>query len=77
MLIVESSLARKRRAHAVCDGVAQVQMNNKIPKAVHSTPPAEGERRALRGYVGQYEKAGAAIYAALERDQRKRPAGPY
>jgi tetratricopeptide (TPR) repeat protein len=39
------------------------------PKAVHSTPPAEGERRALRGYIGQYEKAGAAIYAALERDQ--------
>lgn len=37
--------------------------------AVHATPPAEGERRALRGYVGQYEKAGAAIYAALERDQ--------
>ena len=35
---------------------------------VHATPPAEGERRALRGYVGQYEKAGAAIYAALERD---------
>lgn len=29
--------------------------------------PAEGERRALRGYVGQYERAGAAIYAALER----------
>lgn len=36
---------------------------------VHLTPPGEGERRALRGYVGQYEKAGAAIYAALERDQ--------
>lgn len=31
------------------------------------TAPAEGERRALRGYVGQYERAGAAIYAALER----------
>ncbi|WP_053843440.1 ATP-binding protein [Paracidovorax avenae] len=30
------------------------------------TAPAEGERRALRGYVGQYERAGAAIYAALE-----------
>lgn len=44
-------------------------MNNKSPKAVHSTPPAEGERRAIRGYIGQYEKAGAAIYAALERDQ--------
>jgi len=44
-------------------------MNNKSPIAVPATPPAEGERRALRGYVGQYEKAGAAIYAALERDQ--------
>lgn len=31
--------------------------------------PAEGERRALRGYVGQYERSGAAIYAALERDE--------
>ncbi|WP_245937010.1 ATP-binding protein [Undibacterium pigrum] len=36
---------------------------------VYSTPPAEGERRALRGYIGQYEKSGAAIYVALERDQ--------
>lgn len=44
-------------------------MDKKSPIAVHATPPAEGERRALRGYVGQYEKAGAAIYAALERDQ--------
>jgi hypothetical protein len=44
-------------------------MDNKSPIAVHVTPPAEGERRALRGYVGQYEKAGAAIYAALECDQ--------
>lgn len=34
-----------------------------------ATAPAEGERRALRGYVGQYERAGAAIYAALERDK--------
>lgn len=32
-------------------------------------PPAEGERRAQRGYVGQYERASAAIYAALERDE--------
>lgn len=37
--------------------------------SINATTPAEGERRALRGYVGQYEKAGAAIYAALERDQ--------
>ncbi|SDN22705.1 hypothetical protein SAMN05216517_10947 [Janthinobacterium sp. OK676] len=44
-------------------------MNNKSPSLVHVTPPAEGERRALRGYIGQYEKAGAAIYAALEHDQ--------
>ena len=29
----------------------------------HATAPAEGERRALRGYMGQYDKAGAAIYA--------------
>ena len=27
--------------------------------------PAEGERRAIRGYIGQYERAGAAIYAVL------------
>lgn len=44
-------------------------MDNESPIAVNATPPAEGERRALRGYVGQYEKAGAAIYAALECDQ--------
>lgn len=37
--------------------------------AALATAPAEGERRALRGYVGQYERAGAAIYAALERDE--------
>jgi hypothetical protein len=30
--------------------------------------PGEGERRAQRGYVGQYGAAGAAIYAALDRD---------
>jgi tetratricopeptide (TPR) repeat protein len=34
-----------------------------------ATAPAEGERRALRGYIGQYERAGAAIYAAIERDE--------
>lgn len=37
----------------------------------HATAPAEGERRALRGYMGQYEQAGAAIYAELERGQLK------
>lgn len=37
--------------------------------AVAASVPAEGERRALRGYIGQYERAGAAIYAALERDE--------
>lgn len=37
--------------------------------AIPATAPAEGERRAIRGYVGQYEKASAAIYAALERDE--------
>lgn len=35
----------------------------------HATAPAEGGRRALRGYMGQYEKAGAAIYAEFERGQ--------
>lgn len=50
-------------------------MSPKMPKnpnsstaAAPATAPAEGERRAIRGYVGQYERAGAAIYAALERD---------
>lgn len=37
--------------------------------AAPATAPAEGERRAIRGYIGQYERAGAAIYAALERDE--------
>ncbi|MFZ2755074.1 MAG: hypothetical protein WAZ48_16735 [Lysobacteraceae bacterium] len=31
--------------------------------------PAEGERRAMRGYMGQYERSGAAIYAELESSQ--------
>lgn len=31
-------------------------------------PPGEGERRAQRGYVRQYQSAAAAIYAALVRD---------
>ena len=30
-----------------------------------SISPGEGERRAQRGYVRQYESASAAIYAAL------------
>lgn len=42
---------------------------NPSTAAAHATVPAEGERRALRGYIGQYERAGAAIYAALERDE--------
>lgn len=33
------------------------------------TPPAEGERRAQRGYSRQYESSAAAIYAALERGE--------
>ncbi|HHO0420721.1 TPA: AAA family ATPase [Klebsiella quasipneumoniae] len=41
-----------------------------IGKTTH-LPPAEGERRAIRGYMGQYEKAGAAIYAELEYGQLK------
>lgn len=32
-----------------------------------STPPAEGERRAQRGYGRQYQSSAAAIYAALDR----------
>lgn len=31
--------------------------------------PAEGDRRAIRGYLGQYDRAGASIYAELERGQ--------
>jgi len=42
---------------------------NPSTAAAPTTAPAEGERRAIRGYVGQYERAGAAIYAALERDE--------
>ncbi|WP_074928179.1 ATP-binding protein [Nitrosomonas eutropha] len=42
---------------------------NQSTAAAPATAPAEGERRALRGYIGQYERAGAAIYAALERDE--------
>ena len=42
---------------------------NSSTAAAPATVPAEGERRAIRGYIGQYERAGAAIYAALERDQ--------
>ncbi|NKL76337.1 ATP-binding protein [Rhizobium leguminosarum] len=34
-----------------------------------STPPGEGERRAQRGYVRQYQAAAAAIYDALDRDE--------
>lgn len=51
-------------------------MASKAPKNLEASAaaapakvPAEGERRALRGYVGQYERAGAAIYAALERGE--------
>lgn len=42
---------------------------NPSTDAAPATAPAEGERRAIRGYIGQYERAGAAIYAALERDE--------
>lgn len=45
--------------------------SNQVPPAKEkpTVAPAEGERRALRGYIGQYEKASAAIYAGLERGQ--------
>lgn len=42
---------------------------NPSTAAAPATAPAEGERRAIRGYIGQYERAGAAIYTALERDE--------
>jgi tetratricopeptide (TPR) repeat protein len=49
---------------------SKVSKNSKpLTAAAPAMAPAEGERRALRGYVGQYERAGAAIYAALERDE--------
>lgn len=35
----------------------------------NASAPAEGERRAMRGYMGQYARAAAAIYAELERGQ--------
>ncbi|MBV8636156.1 MAG: ATP-binding protein, partial [Burkholderiaceae bacterium] len=31
------------------------------------TAPGEGERRAIRGYIGQYDPAAVAIYMALDR----------
>lgn len=34
-----------------------------------TTPPGEGERRAQRGYVRQYQAAAAAIWDALDRDE--------
>jgi hypothetical protein len=33
-----------------------------------TTPPAEGERRAIRGYRGQYLVGGVLILAALDHD---------
>ncbi|BDU76851.1 P-loop NTPase family protein [Mesoterricola sediminis] len=39
-----------------------------MTKASKPIPPGEGERRAQRGYVPQYDAASAAIYAALDRD---------
>lgn len=49
---------------------SKVRKNSKpFAVAAPAVVPAEGERRAIRGYVGQYERAGAAIYAALERDE--------
>jgi hypothetical protein len=42
-----------------------------LSRPTQSIPPGEGERRAQRGYVPQYESAAAAIYAALERDELK------
>ncbi|QOH40210.1 ATP-binding protein [Burkholderia cepacia] len=50
-------------------GPERAQKPNPSTAVAPATAPAEGERRALRGYIGQYERAGAAIYAALERDE--------
>lgn len=51
-------------SQATQPGVIEAQDDNQ------RTPvPAEGERRAMRGYMGQYARAGAAIYAELERGQ--------
>ena len=59
-----------------------------VPDSAHAPrtpkpalPPAEGERRAQRGYTRQYSEAAAAIYAELERGNLQwiglahRPAG--
>lgn len=42
---------------------------NDPAKKSAASPPAEGERRAVRGYMAQYSKAGAAIYSELERGE--------
>lgn len=46
----------------------RVNVRKRDPGAENSpaTPPAEGERRGMRGYMGQYDQAGAAIYSKLE-----------
>ncbi|WP_026284329.1 ATP-binding protein [Variovorax paradoxus] len=46
-----------------------VATTNEPAKETVAPPPAEGERRAVRGYVAQYGKAGAAIYSELERGE--------
>jgi hypothetical protein len=42
--------------------------HNAGPESMSTVPPGEGERRAQRGYVRQYEASAAAFYAALDRD---------
>lgn len=44
-----------------------IATTNAAAKKSFALPPAEGERRAVRGYMAQYGKAGAAIYSELER----------
>jgi hypothetical protein len=47
----------------------KVSKTNDPAKKSAASPPAEGERRAVRGYMAQYGKAGAAIYSELERGE--------
>src|SRR5438094_10612575 len=56
-MVHRRKMAQQRRAPAVA------------PTAGASTvaPPAEGERRAQRGYGRQYQSSAAAIYAPLDR----------
>ncbi len=51
------------------DGSASSEARARTLEAETTTTPAEGERRAQRGYGRQYQSAAAAIYAALDRGE--------